>query len=77
MKEIMISGAAYWVCSFRKFNTGRLNEKRKEVNEAIKQIRTNNITKTNSLLNVVSMWKDKQLGLKSPKGSFSLVGKEE
>ena len=65
MKELMISGAAYWIYPFKKFDTRRLNEKIKELDEAVKQIRTNNITKTNSLLNVVSMLKE--LGLKSPK----------
>ena len=61
----MISRAAYWIYPFKKFDTRRLNEKIKELDEAVKQIRTNNITKTNSLLNVVSMWKE--LEIKSPK----------
>ena len=65
VKELMISGAAYWIYPFKKFDTRRLNEKIKELDEAVKQIRTNNITKTNSLLNVFSMLKE--LGLKSPK----------
>lgn len=67
MKDAITSGTAYQIHSLKKIDTKWLNDKTEQVNKARKPTRTNNITKTNNLVNATSIPLGKHLGLKSLK----------
>ena len=55
IQYIITSRAAHQIYSFKKIGTRGINEITKQVNEATKHTRTNNIAKTNNLVNATSM----------------------
>ena len=63
--EIMKNGQKSNVKGWKKVDRNVLNEWTKKVNETLKEIRTENITDTNKLINAVSVYIARKVGLKT------------